>query len=310
MGNTINEDHAPVRSDRNADHNCNHAAEPAQKKMFQAIGDLVETNKMLYHMIEQSFTQINILCKKIDDMNSTKSLPAPLISKLGSPPVFSPPPLNNFNSPQYTPSVSESIPDFLQKEDVESVLSGLLSDCDSSEVITSHNPVISKVSLQSQPSATIAQPQPLQSQPSASTPAVTTFSKYKIEKWVENGFIEKLTIVSFRQKYRDEIPITNVKSIPIVGRNLAREIFFGERLLSLSTVNGKTGERALDQNTLAELKIVLKGLINERLISDIEFEGAFVKCINSFVHMCKTLRRDLTRNSLKEKAAQLQDSHI
>ena len=76
MGNTINEDHAPV-SDLNADHNCNHAAEPAQKKMpnsdhqfddtpkmFQAIGDVVQTNKMLYQMIEQSFTQINILCKK------------------------------------------------------------------------------------------------------------------------------------------------------------------------------------------------------------------------------------------------------
>ena len=81
------------------------------------------------------------------------------------------------------------------------------------------------------------------------------------------------------QKYRNEIPITTVKCIPIVGRNLSREIFFGERLLSLSIVFGRTGERALDQNTLAELKNVLKGLVNNRLISDIEFEEAWVKCI-------------------------------
>ncbi len=56
---------------------------------------------------------------------------------------------------------------------------------------------------------------------------------------------------SFMQKYRNEIPITNVKCIPIVGQNIALEIFFGERLLSLSTVFGRTGERTLDQNTLA-----------------------------------------------------------
>ena len=87
---------------------------------------------------------------------------------------------------------------------------------------------------------------------------------------------------SFMQKYRNEIPITTVRCIPIVGRNQA---FFGERLLSLSTVFSRTGERALDQNTLAELKNVLTGLVNNKLISDIAFEEAWVKCINIILRL-------------------------
>ena len=121
-----------------------------------------------------------------------------------------------------------------------------------------------------------------------------------MEKWVNEGFSEKLLMVDFLHKYREKIPVP-ISGITKMGLLLARHHFFGERTLSVSTLGGRE-EFKLNGVVLDQLKKVLRSFTKA---SDNEFEIEWGKYRTSLTHLCKKLRQYVQKYGLKEKARQL-----
>lgn len=122
----------------------------------------------------------------------------------------------------------------------------------------------------------------------------------KVEKWVNEGFSEYLSMTDFLRKYRDKIPVP-LGGISKMGLLLARHHFFGERILCVFTLGGRE-ELKIDGAVLDELKDVLRSFTNESKINDADFENEWGKFRSSLTYTCKTLRNTATKFDLKTRA--------
>lgn len=126
-------------------------------------------------------------------------------------------------------------------------------------------------------------------------------SEAKVRKWVHDGFSAKIPpdlILNNpnHQKYKNS---RHARKLAIL---LARHSFFGERVLGLSSVTGKSGSGGLDSTKLASVKRLIAQLFP--LLGAPEFEeSVWGSCIQSIRDLCKKLRSQMRQYNLLETAA-------
>ena len=172
----------------------------------------------------------------------------------------------------YTPLTTMSQP---VQDDVLSILSECFSD--SSSVISSSQ--LGDLVGYSQSSLPVAQ----------SAPTPTKTAEYaKVANWVHNGFSCKVSPETILNNLQTQ-QYKNAHGIQRIAVMLAKQCFFGERNLCVSTITGRN-VNPLDTAKLSSLKSLIKGALPQVSQLPAEFEKVWSKCKKSICDLCKRLR--------------------
>lgn len=122
----------------------------------------------------------------------------------------------------------------------------------------------------------------------------------RVEKWVNDGFSEFLQPKEIRVKYNFISPMSweNWRKF---GLQLAKSHFFGERLLSLSSLGGRDDLLLLNLGKIDSLKETLLRYAPQNS-SPSSIEANWTKVREKIGNLCKRCRRSLVQFNMKEKA--------
>ena len=87
--------------------------------------------------------------------------------------------------------------------------------------------------------------------------------RQEVEKWVEKGFLVKLSLADVRKKHEPLYPMKFIE-LKKFAYELAKNCLFGERTLSLSTISGRSASLKLDESQLERLKDIVRGASIEK----------------------------------------------
>ena len=87
--------------------------------------------------------------------------------------------------------------------------------------------------------------------------------RQEVEKWVEEGFLVKLSLADVRKKHEPLYPMKFIE-LKKFAYELAKNCLFGERTLSLSTISGRSASLKLDESQLERLKDIVRGASIEK----------------------------------------------
>ena len=88
------------------------------------------------------------------------------------------------------------------------------------------------------------------------------------------------------EKYHDLKSLSRISTLAV---KLARESYFGTKIMEACTVRGARGEPPLPQDKLLELKNFLEHMFPK--CTKVEFEEKWKCCLDAIGQACKTLRK-------------------
>ena len=138
------------------------------------------------------------------------------------------------------------------------------------------------------PSLPLLQPTP--SPVKAAPQCLPIKSKLKNDNMVQSSAIEKDKLVPKHTVFSKYSKLLIVSKAPTLATKLAREAYFGDKVLGQCTVMGCRDHPGLPISELNELKQDLFNKFPQYWSNPVEFEEMWTNCVNSIGQACKRYR--------------------
>jgi hypothetical protein len=93
------------------------------------------------------------------------------------------------------------------------------------------------------------------------------------------------------ERVMSAVPGKNTSSLRLLAVKLARNCFFGDDILALSSPSGKGGKgnlQKLDAGGLNHIKGIIRQRVRDKI--NLKFEAIWSYCLNSISKVCQNLR--------------------